>query len=68
MEKETSYNVNFAQALVAGGIAGTSVDVILYPLDTIKTRLQSKSGFYSSGGFRGIYSGLTSVIIGSAPG
>ncbi|KAF0430339.1 mitochondrial carrier [Gigaspora margarita] len=68
MEKKTSYNINFAQALVAGGIAGTSVDVILYPLDTIKTRLQSKSGFYSSGGFRGIYSGLPSVIIGSAPG
>ncbi|CAG8639106.1 7921_t:CDS:2 [Acaulospora morrowiae] len=62
------YNINFKQALVAGGIAGTSVDIILYPLDTLKTRLQSKAGFHSSGGFRGIYSGLTSVIIGSAPG
>ncbi|CAG8434350.1 1361_t:CDS:2 [Diversispora eburnea] len=59
---------NLKQALVAGGIAGTTVDVILFPLDTLKTRLQSKTGFYSSGGFRGIYSGLASVIVGSAPG
>ena len=28
----------------SGGIAGTSVDVALYPLDTIKTRLQSSQG------------------------
>ncbi|CAJ0867184.1 21846_t:CDS:2, partial [Entrophospora sp. SA101] len=52
----------------AGGIAGTAVDTILYPLDTIKTRLQSKLGLYKAGSFRGIYSGITSVIIGSAPG
>ncbi|RHZ47103.1 hypothetical protein Glove_593g25 [Diversispora epigaea] len=58
---------NLKQALVAGGIAGTTVDVILFPLDTLKTRLQSKTGFYASGGFRGIYSGLASVVVGSAP-
>jgi len=51
----------------AGGLAGTAVDTALYPLDTIKTRLQSRTGFYAAGGFRGIYSGLTAVIIGSAP-
>ena len=34
--KETS----FFTALLAGGCAGTSVDVALFPLDTIKTRLQ----------------------------
>ncbi|GET02755.1 S-adenosylmethionine mitochondrial carrier protein-like [Rhizophagus clarus] len=62
------YNFNMKQALMAGGIAGTAVDVALFPLDTLKTRLQSKSGFRASGGFRGIYSGLTSAVIGSSPG
>jgi hypothetical protein len=37
-------------------------------LDTIKTRLQSQHGFMASGGFRGIYSGLLTAVIGSAPG
>lgn len=58
----------FMSSLIAGGIAGTSVDVSLYPLDTLKTRLQSAEGFFKSGGFRGIYNGLSVVTIGSAPG
>ncbi|XP_062615864.1 mitochondrial S-adenosylmethionine carrier protein-like [Saccostrea cucullata] len=52
---------------LAGGCAGLSVDVALFPLDTVKTRLQSEVGFVQAGGFRGIYSGLTSVITGSIP-
>lgn len=44
------------------------MDLALYPLDTIKTRLQSADGFRGSGGFRGVYSGLGSVLLGSAPG
>ncbi|KAJ3189291.1 hypothetical protein HDU85_002919 [Gaertneriomyces sp. JEL0708] len=59
---------DFAQALLAGGIAGTAVDTALFPLDTVKTRLQAKAGFWASGGFKGIYSGLSSAVIGSAPG
>lgn len=59
--------VNYKMALLAGGAAGTSVDVILFPLDTIKTRLQSEAGFRASGGFRGVYSGLFSAALGSAP-
>ncbi|XP_067133850.1 mitochondrial S-adenosylmethionine carrier protein [Centruroides vittatus] len=59
---------DFITALISGGAAGTSVDIILYPLDTIKTRLQSAEGFWKSGGIRGIYSGLSSVALGSAPG
>lgn len=57
----------FTSALIAGGIAGTSVDLSLYPIDTLKTRLQSSTGFQASGGFRGIYRGVGSAIIGSAP-
>uniref|UniRef100_A0A673IG74 Mitochondrial S-adenosylmethionine carrier protein n=1 Tax=Sinocyclocheilus rhinocerous TaxID=307959 RepID=A0A673IG74_9TELE len=51
----------------AGGCAGMCVDLTLFPLDTIKTRLQSQQGFYKAGGFRGIYAGVPSAAIGSFP-
>lgn len=57
----------FTASLVAGGIAGASVDLILFPLDTIKTRLQSPQGFNKAGGFRGIYAGVPSTAVGSFP-
>jgi len=63
-EKQTSFIVS----LIAGGLAGTSVDVALFPIDTIKTRLQSPQGFRQAGGFNGIYRGLGATAIGSAPG
>ena len=43
------------------------MDLILFPFDTVKTRLQSKNGFWKSGGFRGIYNGLPSTLVFSAP-
>jgi len=55
-------------ALISGACAGTSVDVALFPIDTIKTRLQSPQGFIKSGGFKGIYKGLSAAALGSAPG
>ncbi|KAL9013279.1 MAG: hypothetical protein Q9173_002017 [Seirophora scorigena] len=58
----------FTRALLAGALAGTTVDFSLYPIDTLKTRLQSSTGFYPSGGFRGIYAGVGSALVGSAPG
>src|SRR5271168_4168673 len=58
----------FTTALHSGALAGTTVDLSLYPLDTLKTRLQSSAGFLASGGFTGIYRGVGSAIIGSAPG
>lgn len=57
----------FATALIAGSAAGTAVDVILYPLDTVKTRLQSANGFWKTGGFSGIYRGVLPAFVGSAP-
>ncbi|XP_072797748.1 mitochondrial S-adenosylmethionine carrier protein isoform X3 [Vicugna pacos] len=57
----------FTASLVAGGVAGVCVDLILFPLDTIKTRLQSPQGFNKAGGFRGIYAGVPSTAIGSFP-
>jgi solute carrier family 25 S-adenosylmethionine transporter 26 len=64
----SSPNPPFTTALLAGGIAGTTVDLTLFPLDTLKTRLQSSEGFFASGGFRGTYRGIGSAALGSAPG
>lgn len=61
-------DVSFLNSLVAGGMAGTTVDVALFPIDTIKTRLQSPQGFRAAGGFAGIYNGLGAAAAGSAPG
>lgn len=55
-------------ALGGGAVAGTVTDIALYPLDTLKTRLQSPEGFIKAGGFRGTYKGLGAAAIGSAPG
>jgi len=66
--KDNPTNVSFLTALICGGLAGTSVDVALFPIDTLKTRLQSPQGFIAAGGFKGIYNGLGAAAIGSAPG
>lgn len=58
----------FVTSLLSGAFAGLAVDVSLFPLDTLKTRLQSTQGFWAAGGFKGVYSGLNSVAVGSAPG
>uniref|UniRef100_A0A8C7MMG0 Mitochondrial S-adenosylmethionine carrier protein n=1 Tax=Oncorhynchus kisutch TaxID=8019 RepID=A0A8C7MMG0_ONCKI len=55
------------RTMLAGGCAGMCVDLTLFPLDTIKTRLQSQQGFTKAGGFRGIYAGVPSAAIGSFP-
>mmetsp|Transcript_78001 Transcript_78001/g.226300 ORF Transcript_78001/g.226300 Transcript_78001/m.226300 type:complete len:275 (-) Transcript_78001:114-938(-) len=58
----------FTLALLAGGCAGTTVDVSLHPLDTLRTRIQSQEGFWKAGGFKGTYRGIFSAALGSAPG
>ncbi|KAG8852665.1 S-adenosylmethionine transporter [Serendipita sp. 411] len=58
----------FTDSLIAGGVAGTSVDLLFFPIDTLKTRLQSSQGFIKAGGFKGVYKGVGSVALGSAPG
>lgn len=52
----------------AGLFAGLAVDVPLHPLDTVKTRLQAPCSFRAAGGFRGIWSGFSAVLLMSAPG
>ncbi|KAK5695611.1 hypothetical protein LTR17_024538 [Elasticomyces elasticus] len=62
---------------IAGAFAAFTVDLIVYPLDTIKTRLQSPDykRLYTNGAnnavsrsmFRGVYQGVGSVIIATLP-
>ncbi|KAF4556945.1 putative mitochondrial carrier protein 30 [Elsinoe fawcettii] len=63
---------------IAGAFAAFSVDLLVYPLDTLKTRIQSpeyKKLFLNAGTntvnraalFRGLYQGLGSVIIATLP-
>jgi solute carrier family 25 S-adenosylmethionine transporter 26 len=58
----------FTVALLSGGCAGFAVDISLYPLDTFKTRAQSKEGFFRAGGFKGAFKGLGPAAVGSFPG
>ena len=51
----------------AGGLAGLAADVLLFPIDSIKTRLQSAQGFRASGGLSRVYAGLASASLGSVP-
>jgi len=66
-ERMSGTEASFLTSLMAGGMAGTAVDVFLFPLDTVKTRLQSPQGFLAAGGFRRIYAGIGPAALGSAP-
>lgn len=59
---------NFVTGLLSGAVAGTTVDLILYPLDTVKTRLQATAGAkLSMSTFKGLFDGVAPAIAASAP-
>ncbi|XP_011044280.1 PREDICTED: S-adenosylmethionine carrier 1, chloroplastic/mitochondrial-like isoform X2 [Populus euphratica] len=54
------------EGIIAGGAAGVIAEAVLYPIDTIKTRLQAVHG----GGkinLKGLYSGLAGNLAGVLP-
>ncbi|XP_072998648.1 S-adenosylmethionine carrier 1, chloroplastic/mitochondrial isoform X1 [Typha latifolia] len=62
--------INFVHVLcdgvIAGGIAGVVVEAVLYPIDTIKTRLQAVHG-RNIIQWKGLYSGLAGNLAGVLP-
>eukprot|EP00850_Spirogloea_muscicola_P000510 SM000002S05590 [mRNA] locus=s2:1072655:1082887:- [translate_table: standard] len=55
-----------ADGAIAGATAGVTVETVLYPIDTIKTRLQAvRTG--SAINLRGLYSGLSGNLAGVLP-
>lgn len=69
---------NWATCQKAGAIAAFTVDFVVYPLDTLKTRIQSPryKELYADAAtgavqrrllFRGLYQGIWSVVIATIP-
>ncbi|KAJ0988046.1 hypothetical protein J5N97_006402 [Dioscorea zingiberensis] len=68
MEEEKPFNffrVLF-EGFIAGATAGVVVETALYPIDTIKTRLQAARGG-SQIHWKGLYSGLAGNLVGVLP-
>jgi solute carrier family 25 S-adenosylmethionine transporter 26 len=51
----------------AGGCAGVVVDLVLFPLDTLKTRLQARGALAAPVSAAAFYRGLASAMAGSFP-
>lgn len=72
-----SFNNTNTDILIAGAFAAFAVDLLVYPLDTIKTRVQSPDyrRLYTNPStkainrslFRGLYQGVGSVILATIP-
>lgn len=65
-EKPFDFLRTLFEGFIAGGTAGVVVETALYPIDTIKTRLQAARG----GGqiiLKGLYSGLAGNLAGVLP-
>ncbi|CAK8573343.1 unnamed protein product [Lathyrus sativus] len=64
--KQFDYLRALYEGCIAGGVAGVAVEAALYPIDTIKTRLQvARAGLKID--FKGLYSGLAVNLAGSLP-
>ncbi|KAJ9310687.1 hypothetical protein DTO271D3_9043 [Paecilomyces variotii] len=79
---DEEYRSPYLHSMLAGGIGGTTGDMLMHTLDTVKTRQQADPHFppkYTSmsssymtilreEGIRGLYSGVTPAFFGSFPG
>lgn len=62
----------FSESIISGGVAGMFVDIVLFPLDTIKTRIQAtikgrKIDYVKQACNVSKYSGLKSQVFSSFP-
>jgi solute carrier family 25 (mitochondrial S-adenosylmethionine transporter), member 26 len=60
-----SFSFIHAVNALAGGVAGVTVDAVLFPIDTIKTRLQAKVSAGAIKNQKGFYSGMFVNSVGS---
>lgn len=58
---------SFGVLLASGMFASLAVDLPLYPVDTLRTRLQAPNGLFANGGLRGIWNGYSTVVLMSMP-
>ena len=76
--KKDKDEVNLANVCLAGGIAGMSMWLVVFPIDTIKTRLQvattpismvqaTKDIYIQRGGIKGFFPGLGPALLRSFP-
>lgn len=65
-EKPFDFFRTFIEGVIAGGAAGVVVETALYPIDTIKTRLQAVHGGQKIN-LKGLYSGLSGNLAGVLP-
>ncbi|KAL8960752.1 MAG: hypothetical protein Q9193_002598 [Seirophora villosa] len=83
MEEEEEVRHPYVHCMLAGGVGGTSGDLLMHSIDTVKTRQQgdphipskytslssSYAKIYRQEGLRrGLYSGVTPAFLGSFPG
>ncbi len=60
----------FIIATLAGGFAGTSIDLVLFPVDSLKTRLQAshtEKNFVKQAANISKFKGLASAMAGAFP-
>ena len=67
-QDEVVLKPSFAVAVLAGGFASATVDVTIFPLDSLKTRLQAPQGFQRAGGTTGLFRGVLAAAVGAMPG
>eukprot|EP00747_Dinoflagellata_sp_TGD_P194408 gnl/TRDRNA2_/TRDRNA2_61769_c0_seq1.p1 gnl/TRDRNA2_/TRDRNA2_61769_c0~~gnl/TRDRNA2_/TRDRNA2_61769_c0_seq1.p1 ORF type:complete len:377 (-),score=43.71 gnl/TRDRNA2_/TRDRNA2_61769_c0_seq1:190-1320(-) len=67
-ESRSRRDMSHAVSFTAGAVAGMTAEVMLFPLDSLKTRAMSRLGFRKAGGFKGVYRGLGVTMVGSVPG
>ena len=59
---------SLVQGMIAGAVAGAAVDLVLYPIDTIKTRLQTDTmKELNLEALPALYSGLIGSLLGHVP-
>jgi solute carrier family 25 S-adenosylmethionine transporter 26 len=64
---ETSFTYRMIPNIIAGGVAAMITDLTFFPLETIKTRLQTSDKFLKMSIFKNVYRGISAQVAISFP-